>query len=491
MNGKKIFGIVLLVLLFLGVVSLLFLPIHRPVKTTTGHYRGQSGEYIELSSKSSHVNIKDFPNLPKLYKGDFLEVKYYRTNILYRNRVPYLNDVISIKKLYGYDWGISLNPVEVSPTGIQLEMKVTRTLSEDLAISAYSLEVCNENQWQPVAPLSQGTSLSPIFFTDGTPVTLNWVSTYGILESGLYRLTVTVTYEGETRDYDKLFSVPQPMPTTLDGAVAQTVQYFLSKEIIAPSQEAKDIQRIAQDSSTGFWSNPTNGILAGTSFDQITCSHEIYEHRQDGALHNYKIIGMCRGYNKQVPVREFGAPIWLTIRENQDGTFDAISFQMPYETRWTTSCPQFPTSTKRAWDFCLLFEFRDKLRAACDAQVLGGVTMPDIRGLDYIVLDEDSSEANKIFKLVASDPEVPVPDKLNDETKDKQDQASFTILIGDRIYYVIKDYIRSTDTSFYNLYSVEDDICIKVIGDDYKMLKRIYNDPKTNLIDVLKAPPVW
>jgi len=483
MKRRKILGIVVLLCVVIACVSLLFLPRDRTIYvllSSYSRYEGRSGKYLKMSG-NVYVNAEDFPDLPELQRGDVLEITHYRSHILHGLRGgTYFDDIVNIKKLYSADWGISINPVDVSPTGIQLEMKVTRTLSDDLAISAYSLEVCNEKQWQPVAPLNQDTFLSPIFFTDGTPVTLNWASTYGTLEPGLYRLSVTVTYEGETRDYEKAFFISKPIPTTLEDTVEQSIVHFLTRELFDPPEitHLDPIERIVQNGKQSMGSEH----VAGFSFDQITYNYEIYEYKQDGNLHNYKIYAMCRGYCDQVPAREFGAPIWLTIRQADTTAFEVLSFKMPYSVAWVNSCPRFPPNST-GHQFFALVEFRDKLRAACDAQVLGGVTMPDIRGFDYVVLDEDSSEANKIFQLVASDPEVPVPDKLNDETNTKQYQASSTILIGDRIYYVINQYISSTDTSFYKLYSVADDICVQVTGDNYKMLNRIYNDPKTNLID--------
>lgn len=482
MKRRKILGIVVLLCVVIACVSLLFLPRDRTIYvllSSYSRYEGRSGKYLKMSG-NVYVNAEDFPDLPELQRGDVLEITHYRSHILHGLRGgTYFDDIVNIKKLYSADWGISLNPIGVSPTGIQLEMKVTRTLSEDLAISAYDLEVCKENQWQPAAILSQDTSLSPISFRDGTAVTLNWASTYGTLESGLYRLSVTVNYEGETREYEKAFSISKPTPTTLEDTVEQSVLHFLTRELLDPPQKTYygDIERIVQNGEQSIWSEH----IAGLNFDQITYSYEIYEHKQEGDLHNYKIFAMCRGYNDQVPASEFGAPIWLTIRQQDATTFDVVSFKMPYAVVWDKVCPRFPTSTRGP--IPVLMEFRNKLRAACDAQVVGGIKTPDILGLYYITLDEDSSKANKIFQLIAKGVEVPVPDKFKKEILSKSSMASFTIVIGDRIYYVNEDYNSSADTDFYNLYSVSDDICIKVVGDDYKALKRIVNDPKINLID--------
>ena len=475
MKRRKILGIVVLLCVVIACVSLLFLPIDRKVYVLLSPYstyEGRSGKYLKMSG-NVYVNAEDFPDLPELQPGDVLEITHYRSHILHGLRGgTYFDDIINIKKLHSADWGVSLTPAQVSATGIELSMGAYSKIYRELKISAYSLDLAVDNQWQPLSPLTQAVALTPISFTDGTSVTLDWESIYGVLEPGQYRLCVTISYKTYQRNYTIAFVVPKANFSTLEEAIDRSIYYYLSKEILDPSKYSNDFQRIPQEGNAGSLPDLKTDIIAGTAFDQIAYGYEIYEYKQDGDLHNYKIIGLCRGYNRQIPAAEFGAPIWLTIRQTDATTFDVISFKMPYRLTWSKSCSRFPPSARgQIW---MLYEFRDRLRAACDTQVVGGVSVPAVQGHHYIYLKEDSSDAIALLKAITDGQKISAPERT---------VVNYTVLVGDKMYYVIRDWVEATDVYIYTLYDVHGDTYTKLYTDGYSVIKRIGRYPDAHIID--------
>jgi len=479
MQKNKILALCVLLLVITAMFSLLFLPRGRTPITFDGKYLGQNEDYMQLryGSKLIHINIRNHPELPKFYRGDTIEVQYYRSrkNSYGSDGSRYFEEILSIKRRFAVDWGVSLEPAKATPTGILLSMGVDSNIFRRLEISAYSLDVSIENQWQPVMPLTQDHHQAPIAFADGVTVELRWNERYGTLEPGTYRLYATVSCEGEDRIFACTFSISPPAPTTLEETVEQSIQHFLRKEILDPPERSDNFERISDSPNAGTQSYPTLSTVSEKCFDQIAHSYEIYEYKQDGDLHNYKIIGLCRGYNGQIPVAEFGAPIWLTIRQKDATIFDVVSFKMPYNVTWKMmSCPRFPPSARG--QIMMLTEFRDRLRAACDGQVIGGVTAPSAKGSFYVYFHEGTKDANTVTKTISSGSNISIP--IDEKYID------FTILLGNKIYYVYSTLATETEDELYTVYDVESETYMRMYKEGRKSLIRMiwYNESQSNKI---------
>ena len=122
----------------------------------------------------------------------------------------------------------------------------------------------------------------------------------------------------------------------------------------------------------------------------------------------------------------------------------------------------------------MLYEFRDRLRAACDAQVVGGVSVPAVQGYHYIYLKEDSSDAIALLKAITDGQKISTPERT---------VVNYTVLVGDKMYYVIRDWVEATDVYIYTLYNVHEDTYTKLYTDGYSVIKRIGRYPDAHIID--------
>lgn len=470
-KSRKLVMIFSLVCFVALALALLFLPDFRQEKFLTGAYIGQEGDYIQLklhAGDTIYVKANKLPKLPKLRPGDTIVVDYYHDQFTF---LPYYNNIISIQKLAEADWGISLNTADVTSTGMRLLIDVDSEYSRDLTFSAYTLEASSGISWKPLS--NQSVSHAPTLLSDGGSVQLRWESVYGALEPGMYRVCATVSHDGANRKSYADFTVPYPLPTTLKNALDQAVYHILSRQIIDPPVRSANPERIRQTEGLDLLRVPALSAAGSLSFEQITYSYDIHNYQQTDGLHSFQIVGMCRGYNGQTPAAEFCAPMWLTIQQNSVDSFVAVSCKMPFVIEWSSSAPQFPVEATT--EVMINNQRRNSLRAACDAQVIGGVYMPPIKGDFYTIFHKGSSEAKAILQAISSGKQVmrPVSSKL-----------MYTILIDHHAYYVNRSVVGDDLKAYiYTIYDLDEDIYTELTVEGEKDLVLIHNAATTIKID--------
>jgi len=102
MQKNKILALCVLLLVITAMFSLPFLPRGRTPITFDGKYLGQNEDYMQLryGSKLIHINIRNHPELPKFYRGDTIEVQYYRSrkNSYGSDGSRYFEEILSINE---------------------------------------------------------------------------------------------------------------------------------------------------------------------------------------------------------------------------------------------------------------------------------------------------------------------------------------------------------------------------------------------------------
>lgn len=465
MKSKRVLVIFLLFCYVALVLALLFLPDFRQEKFLMGAYIGQNRNYIQLKLSAGdtiYVAANKLPKLPKVRPGDTIVVHYYHDQFTF---LPYYNNIISIHRSAEADWGISLDTADVTPTGMRLLIGVDSEYSRELTFSTYSLDILTGTDWQPLKPLAnQSVSHTPTPFSDGGSAALSWESAYGVLGPGVYRVSATVSYDGEDRIFSAEFTIPCPLPTTLEDALEQSVYYSLSKQIIDPPKRSFYPERIDPERGLGLLSDPLTFSPVGEIYDRICYSYEVYAHEQAGDLHTFKILGLCRGYRYWTPVKEFGAPIWLTIQEMEDGTFDAISCKIPFDIFEMSSAPAFPPEIST--EVAVTKTQFNALRIACDSQVLGGVTSPEpIQTIPYICLAENSPETTTFLQAIASGTQA-APTDFKD--------VDWTVYIGDATYYIKQQANHDSETDTLIVYHYNDGLCTQLTAEDSKKVIMLY-----------------
>ena len=397
----------------------------------TGTFISQEGDYIKVrpsgasSEMITSVNISAFPELPQLRPGDIVMLQYKPT------KNPFLlDDVTEIRRTQLADWGVSMRVTDVTPTGLRLWTTVISGFPRNLtATEAYYLEQNIDGQWQRVNGINENAfvfSEDSIRYGDGNQVMLNWENRFGKLAPGQYRLCKMIRYQDEERVFSVEFTIAQPMATSLEAAITQTVRYVLSKQLVNPSTFGdKTIEHIPQNEQTGFLDDPTTSEPVGKTFEQITESHLIIDHQQNGNIHTLSILGLCRGYNHRVNEEEFFSPMLLVIEQNRDGTYTATSCKMPTELYWQADIEWlFPADI--ASQMLNSKINRHALAAACDKQVTGGVI--PLNGLGS-TFEPDSTEGKLILQAIANGKKL---------KKAYEDGFVCTIYIGDKVYYYYK-----------------------------------------------------
>ena len=461
-RSRKLVMIFSLVCYVALALALLFLPDFRQEKFLTGAYIGQEGDYIQLklyAGDTIYVKANKLPKLPKLRLGDTIVVHYYHDQFTF---LPYYNNIISIHRSAEADWGISLDTADVTPTGMRLLIGVDSEYSRDLTFSAYTLETLSGISWKPLS--NQSVSHTPTLLSDGGSAQLHWESVYGALESGMYRVCATVSCKGENRNLFAEFTIPCPLPTTLEDALEQSVYYSLSKQIIDPPKRSFYPERIDPERGWGLLSDPLTFSTVGEIYDRICYSYEVYAYEQAGDLHTFKILGLCRGYRYWTPVKEFGAPIWLTIQEMEDGTFDAISCKIPFDIFEMSSAPAFPPEIST--EVAVTKTQFNALRIACDAQVFGSVTSPEpIQTIPYICLEENSPETKTFLQAIASGTQA-MPTDFKD--------VDWTVYIDDATYYIKQQANHDSETYTLIVYHYNDGLYTQLTEEDSKKVTMLY-----------------
>lgn len=401
----------------------------------TQHLEGkvisQNGNYIKVRVDSSdsvmmvYVNISGFPELPQLKAGDIVMVHYKPSE-----NPAQLDDVTEIRRTQLADWGVSMQVTDVTPTGLQLWTSVISGFPRTLATTeAYYLEQNINGQWQKVNGINENAfvfSEESISYADGNNVMLNWENRFGALTPSQYRLCKMIRYQDEERVFSVEFTIAQPMATSLEDAINQTVRYILSKQMINPTKFTdKTIEHIPQNEQTGFLDDPSTSEPVGKTFEQITESHLIIDHQQNGNIHTLSILGLCRGYNHRVQEDEFFSPMLLVIEETQDGTYTATSCKMPTQLYWQADIEWlFPADI--ASQMLNSKINRHSLAAACDKQVTGGAIQLNGFGSTF---EPESTEGKLILQAIANGKKL---------KKAYEDGFVCTIYIGDKVYYYYK-----------------------------------------------------
>lgn len=406
----------------------------KKVETTpvlNGHLEGmvmsQTGDYVQLRVDSSdgsmmvYVNIRKFPDLQVLKKGDMVMV-HYEPGV----NPSQIDDPTEVRRTQVADWGVIMRASSVTPTGFRLYYGAASGWPRDLKTTdAYYLEKKENNEWVAVQGMLEGAFSTRVYsFGGGNYQNVNWQNIYGELAPGQYRYCRTLSYEGEDRVYNVEFTIHTPLATDLEGAVTQTVRYILSKQLVNPARpHDKSLEHIPQDEETGFLDEPIAGEDTGKTFQQITESHMILDQKQSGDTYTLTIAGMCRGYNNRLYKEEFFSVMLLVMRKNADGTYQATSCKMPTNLYYQADMELlFPAEmVQRILEDSV--SHRDALEIACDKQVTGGIIQLKGFGKEF---QSDSMEAKVILQAVASG---------KPRKKAYSDASVCTIFLDDTVYY--------------------------------------------------------